>query len=103
MEEYQLKGWDWTELGVKWGLIKADSQGNITDNRKADNIEKELLNYICDNYKQNDNVINDMRLFLQQVINNNDAYRPLWEGLLGINNKFAFVQMYCRLLTSMWT
>lgn len=94
----KFKGWDWTELGTAWNLYDLDN--NIKDEDAA----KLIKQYIVDNYNQNNTIIEDMKLFLQEIVDSDILYEtPLFKGLLEIKNNEIFVKYYCELLEYMWT
>ena len=94
----KFEGWDWTELGTAWNLY--DLNNNIKDEDAANLIKQ----YIVDNYDQNNTIIEDMKLFLQEIVDGDTLYEtPLFKGLLEIKNNEVFVKYYCELLEYMWT
>lgn len=94
----KFKGWDWTELGTAWNLFDLDNDIKVKD---AANLIKK---YILDNYDKNDTIIEDMKLFLQEIVDSDTLYEiPLFRGLLEIENDEVFVKYYCNLLEYMWT
>lgn len=102
-EEYQFKGYDSSELAVRWGLY-SEKELEIVDGTV---VKESIKQYIFEN-KNNEVVINDIKEYLNVLIEQSDEIdynTPIWKALLDISkeDKNAFLQWVVYLLDAMWT
>lgn len=95
----KFNGVDWTEIGEYWNLFKEDD--DIEEEERAEKIK----NFLWNNYKNNREVVNDAREFVQDVIECGKDYFEkveIFKGLLNIKDDETFVKYFCLLLEYMW-
>ena len=93
----KFNGFDWTEIGEYWNLYKED-----------DDVEEDaekIRDFLQNNYKNNKEIINDAREFIQAVIDCGEDYFEkveIFKGLLNIKHDETFLKYFCILLEYMW-
>ena len=110
MEE-KFKGWDWEELIPLLGMEEEYARSEEAPYGECLQAEKKLLDAmatkIC-GYNRNhpedaDRFIGELRAFLRKVADQSGYYKPFFEGILNLEDKDVFLQMYATFIGSMWT
>jgi hypothetical protein len=104
------KGYDWTEIAEFLGVdILQDNEETIAKETH------QLLHQLFADARQADvtegaypgsskQKIKEIRQFVSKLIEQNQGYdKPLWEGLLAIEDDSVFIEYVDRLLECMWT
>ena len=98
--KYKFKGWDWTELASCWGCRCT----------KDEECEKAIDKYICERLpfgsekeisKQKE-CAKDLRRFLKKLVKGPGCSKPIWQGLLQVEDNYTLLSFTRVLLTFMW-
>lgn len=101
----EYPGFDWSELGVRFGLITPEQYEDSSYD------EDELLEGIKEYISSNTSPVEDpspemvrhLKEHLTLLIERDCTYNsPLWRGLLGIENHYTFCNMCIPLIEYMW-
>ncbi|SFS76701.1 hypothetical protein [Paenibacillus sp. BC26] len=94
----EYKGQDWTELANELGISTSErSEGDILKD-----LDKRLSESIGLNEVLESTVIYEARSFLNSFTKNETYKKPLFQGLLAINDDHTFIKYFRILLPHMW-
>lgn len=94
MSDKEWKGYDWSELAQRFGLVE-----DLYDCQEEDLLAK-IKDFILKNAIEAEP---HLREHLALLIKHNNTYQtPVWEGLLKIKNNHTFISMCIPLIGLMW-
>jgi len=101
----EYPGFDWSELGVRFGLITPEQHEDSSYDE--DKLLEEIKAYIEKNTHPVNGVSQEMVRHLKEhltlLIEHDNTYNsPLWKGLMGIENHHTFCNMCVPLIEYMW-
>jgi hypothetical protein len=113
-DNYEFKGWDWTELAPVMGMEEElkqleDVPKDYMKSEKAlaENMSAKIRSYMCPmdcTEEEKQEVIGHLRAFLKKVADVTPGYsRPFYKGILAVENDDTFLQIYAWNLICMWT
>lgn len=112
-DNYEFKGWDWTELAPVMGMEEElkEIASVPKDYMKLEAVlgkemASKMLRYPDEHTEEETELfIKHLRTFLQLIVDMEHMghYKPYYEGILKTENNDVFLSVYSRNLTSMWT
>ena len=110
-DKNEFKGWDWEELIPLLGMEEEYARSEKAEYGDILQAEKKLLdamgNKICGYNREHpedaDRLIGELRTFLRKVADQSGYYKPFFEGILNLEEKDVFLQMFAMFIGGMWT
>lgn len=93
------KGYDWTELGIRFNLLsEKDFESN---NYNEDQLLEDMQTYLRRNADAE--TVQHLREHLTLLVEHDNSYKtPVWEGLLNVKDDFTLIRISIPLIPYMW-